>query len=181
MTRGTTGGTGGSNLPVPLVTYANPSRGRGGHGEWLTSLLPWWGWLGVAIGFMVTFGVGIIATFFQSVVDQGGQLIGLGAVALVVVGVVAAIAGHFLKMAPHNEAFARGHHMVRHGLLGALFGLAIMFGGRDVAWGVGAVVVSDVMNGVRARVNLPAAPAALHVQFPNLASAHSPAPAATPT
>lgn len=175
MTRGP-----GSNLPAPSVTFASRGRGGGSGGQWLSGLLPWWAWMGLAIAFIVTAGVGVVVAFFESIVNLGGALIGLGAVALVVIGAVVAILGFFLRMAPHADTHARGRHMVREGLLGVVFGLAIMFGGLNVAWGVGSVIVHSAMTGVRARVTLPDAPPALQVQFPNLAGSTSPSPAATP-
>jgi hypothetical protein len=175
MARGT-----GSNLPVPAVTYAAP-RGRsgGGLGHWLAGLLPWWGWVGLGIVFLATGGVAAVVAFFSLIADLGGRLIGEGALALMVVGIVWALAGLLLRMIPHGEAYSKGHHMVRNGAIGAVAGLAIILGGLNVAYGVGSLLFSDVMGGVRARVTLPAAPPALQVQFPTLTGA-TPPPAPTP-
>jgi type III secretory pathway component EscS len=164
----------GSNLPaVPVITA---TRGRGGGHHWLTGLLPSWAWLLLAFGLIATSGVGALVGFFQTITSLGGSLIGLGALALVVGGVVWAVIGFFGRMVPHQDTHARGDHMVRHGLIGAAFGGFLLLGGLNLAWGVGSVVVHDVMTAARSRVNLPAAPPGLQVQFPNLAGATAPAP-----
>jgi hypothetical protein len=178
MTRGVPG----SNLPVQATTYANPVRpGRAGGGpHWWSGLIPWWGWVGLSVAFLALGGVAAISAFFAAIVNEGGRLIGLAALVLLVVGTLAALAGFGLKIIPHPHAVGHGHHMARNGAIAGLVGLFIIFGGLNVAWGVGAVLVSDVMTGVRSRVHLPEAPPALQVDLPTLAGATAPTPTPTP-
>jgi hypothetical protein len=171
MTRGT-----GSNLPVPAnnTIFATP-RARGG-GHWLSSILPWWGWVALALIVIPSFGIGAIVAFFQALAGLG-TLLGLTALGLLVGGIVWAALGLCGRAVPHTAIAAGGHHMFRNGLLAAAFGGFLLLGGLNVVWGVSSVVVHDVTTTAKERFKYTDAPGAIQVSIPSLAGATSPAPA----